>query len=485
MTTGKVYLVGAGPGDPGLITVKGLECLRRADVIVYDRLVDESILDHADPKAEKIYVGKASSHHTLPQEAINRLLIDKAREGKTVIRLKGGDPFVLGRGGEEADSLRRGRISFEVVPGVSSAVAVPAYAGIPVTHRGVASSFAVVTGHKAFDKSKPEIAWDRLAAGPDTLVILMGMKNLPHVVDQLMKHHKPAATPVAVIIEGTTARQRSVAGTLGDIVKKVRSENLKPPAVVVIGNVVKLRRRLRWFDDRFSPPIEERECHCDRGLDPGTEIPYYPAFLDLHSKKCTVVGGGEVALRKVKMLLDCGADVTVISPTFHPRLRELADTKAVHPIERSYRNGDLKGAAIVIAATDSMRTNRKVAEDALKKKALVNVVDDPAPSDFILPSFFRKGGLTVAVSTGGASPALARKIRTNLERTLGEEYATLLSLIGEVRSALKEKGLKADAETWQEALDLDRLIPLVQSGNLKKVKTILLNRLTSAHRLRN
>jgi len=246
--SGKVYLVGAGPGDPGLMTVKGLECLRRADVIIYDRLVDESILTESSPKAEIIYVGKTSSHHTLEQEEINRLLIEKSKDGKIVIRLKGGDPFVLGRGGEEAEVLAQKGIPFEVVPGISSAVAVPAYAGIPVTHRGVASSFAVVTGHKASDKGEPKVSWDRLANATDTLVILMGMKNLANVIDQLIKYHRPASTPVAVITEGTTGRQRCVTGTLRNIVEKVKSKSLEPPSVVVIGNVVEFRKRLRWFD---------------------------------------------------------------------------------------------------------------------------------------------------------------------------------------------------------------------------------------------
>jgi len=245
---GKVYLVGAGPGDPGLMTVKGLDCLRHADVVIYDRLVDETILNEARPDAEKIYVGKASSHHTLEQEMINHLLIQKAREGKVVVRLKGGDPFVLGRGGEEAEALAESHILFDVVPGVSSAVAVPAYAGIPVTHRGVASSFTVVTGHKASKKGKPHIAWDNLSAGTDTLVILMGIGNLTHVVDQLIKNNKPPSTPVAVITHGTTGRQRCVTGTLEDIVEKVKSENLQPPSVVVVGDVVQLRKCLRWFD---------------------------------------------------------------------------------------------------------------------------------------------------------------------------------------------------------------------------------------------
>jgi uroporphyrinogen III methyltransferase/synthase len=230
------------------MTVKGLECLRQADVVVYDRLVDESILKEAPHKAEKIYVGKASDHHTMEQGAINQLLLEKAREGKTVVRLKGGDPFVLGRGGEEAEVLALNGIPFEVVPGVSSAVAVPAFAGIPVTHRGVASSFTVVTGHKASDKSEPNIAWNKLATGTDTLVILMGIGNLVSLIDQLIKNGRLPSTPVAVITQGTTLHQRCVTGTLQDIVEKVKSENLKPPSVIVIGDVVRLRNHLHWFE---------------------------------------------------------------------------------------------------------------------------------------------------------------------------------------------------------------------------------------------
>jgi uroporphyrinogen III methyltransferase/synthase len=248
LKVGKVYLIGAGPGDPGLITVKGLACLKQADVVVYDRLVDESILSEVRPNAEKIYVGKASNHHTMEQDLINQLLIHKSREGKVVVRLKGGDPFVLGRGGEEAKALAESAIPFEVVPGVSSAVAVPAYAGIPVTHRDVASSFTVVTGHKASDKGEPNIAWDKLATGTDTLVILMGIGNLTYVVDQLVKNNKPSSTPVAVITHGTTSHQRCVTGTLQDIASKVESEDLKPPSVIVVGEVVRFRNFLRWFD---------------------------------------------------------------------------------------------------------------------------------------------------------------------------------------------------------------------------------------------
>ena len=248
MKQGKVYLVGAGPGDPGLITVKGLDCLRHADVVIYDRLVEESLLNEARPQAEKIYVGKADRLHILEQDSINQLLLEKAREGKIVVRLKGGDPFVLGRGGEEAGILTKHGIPFEVVPGVTSASAVPAYAGIPLTHREVASTFAVITGHKASDRGEPKISWDKLATGADTLVILMGMRNLAKIVDQLMKHGRPPSTPIAVITQGTTFRQRCLVGTLQDIVDKVEKENLQPPSVVVVGDVVRFRKYLQWFD---------------------------------------------------------------------------------------------------------------------------------------------------------------------------------------------------------------------------------------------
>jgi uroporphyrinogen III methyltransferase/synthase len=251
MKLGKVYLVGAGPGDPGLLTVKGLRCLRKANVVVYDRLVDETVLGEARKNAEKIYVGKAANHHTLDQEAINRLLIEEAREGKQVVRLKGGDPFILGRGGEEAEALSANKIPFEVVPGVSSAISVPAYAGIPVTHRGVASSFAVVTGHKASSQEAVNIAWDKLANATDTLVVLMAIGNLENVVDQLVRYGRASSTPVAVITQGTTHRQRCVIGTLDNIAEKVRSEGLKPPSVVVVGEVVRLRDYLKWFDGNF------------------------------------------------------------------------------------------------------------------------------------------------------------------------------------------------------------------------------------------
>ncbi|MDP2916912.1 MAG: uroporphyrinogen-III C-methyltransferase [Dehalococcoidia bacterium] len=250
MKEGKVYLVGAGPGDPGLITVKAAECLRRADVVVYDHLADEQLLELASPGAERIYAGKTATEHAREQDEINQLLVTRAKEGKTVVRLKGGDPFVLGRGGEEAEALAKNGIPFEIVPGISSAIAVPAYAGIPVTHRGVASSFAVITGHEDPGKESSSINWHKLATGVDTLVFLMGMQNLPKIRAQLVEHGRPADTPVAVIKEGTKPEQRTITGTLGNIVAKVKEAGLSAPAIIVVGEVVKLRDKIRWFDNR-------------------------------------------------------------------------------------------------------------------------------------------------------------------------------------------------------------------------------------------
>ncbi len=204
---------------------------------------------------------------------------------------------------------------------------------------------------------------------------------------------------------------------------------------------------------------------------------YYPAFLKIHGKRCVVIGGGAVALRKTKMLLDFGADVTVISPTLSPGLERLAEAGTVRLVRREYETGDLKDVVIAIAATDARETNQRVADEAREQGVLVNVVDDPEKSDFIIPSFFRRGGLTIAVSTGGASPALARKIRTRLEGILGEESALLLSIVADVRSALKERGIMVSADAWQQALDLDLLIELVRARQPEEARALLLRKL--------
>ena len=247
-TRGKVYLIGAGPGDPGLITVKAKECIETADVVVYDYLASPYLLDYAGKEAEIIYVGKKGGDHTLTQDKINQLLVEKARLGKNVARLKGGDPFVFGRGGEEAQELLADGIDYEVIPGVTSAVAAPAYAGIPVTHRDHTSFVSFITGHERPDKKESRMQWDVFAKSDATLVFLMGVKNLPNITARLMEHGKPSDTPVALVRWGTTTRQQTVTGTLATIVDEVKKAGLKSPAIIVVGHVVSLREELAWFD---------------------------------------------------------------------------------------------------------------------------------------------------------------------------------------------------------------------------------------------
>lgn len=243
---GKVYLIGAGPGDPGLFTLKGKRCLEEADVVVYDYLANPRLLRYAKPDAERIYVGKQAGQHTLPQEEIGRLLVARAGDGKMVARLKGGDPFIFGRGGEEAEELAAARIPFEVVPGVTSAVAAPAYAGIPLTHRDFTSTVAFVTGHEEPTKEETGIAWDKIATGIGTLVFFMGVGQLPEIVAKLTRHGRSPLTPAAVIRWGTRAEQDVVTGTLADLA--VKGRGMKPPALIVVGEVVALREKLRWFE---------------------------------------------------------------------------------------------------------------------------------------------------------------------------------------------------------------------------------------------
>jgi uroporphyrinogen III methyltransferase/synthase len=246
----KVYLVGAGAGDPGLITVKGRKCIQQADVIIYDYLASPALLNDARESAQLIYVGKKGGDHTLSQDEINSLIVEKARSGGIVCRLKGGDPFIFGRGGEEAEVLFKAGLPFEIVPGVTSAIAAAAYAGIPLTHRKLASTLAFITGHEDPEKEETGINWSSLASGIGTLVFFMGVKNLPHITRNLIDHGKPANTPVALIQWGTTSSQKTVTGTLESIVEKARSAGIKAPAIIVVGDVVHLRKKLKWFETR-------------------------------------------------------------------------------------------------------------------------------------------------------------------------------------------------------------------------------------------
>ncbi|NOY14305.1 MAG: uroporphyrinogen-III C-methyltransferase, partial [Deltaproteobacteria bacterium] len=249
MSTGKVYLVGAGPGDPGLLTLKGQQCLALADVVIYDYLANPLLLGHAPAGAEKIYVGKRCGNHHLSQEQTNALLVEKAVAGLQVVRLKGGDPYVFGRGGEEAAFLKERGIPFEVVPGITAGFAAAAYAGIPLTHRDVTTSLALLTGHERPERKLSSLDWEKLATGLGTLIFYMGMTNLELISSELIKHGRSPQTPVAVVQWATLPRQQTLIGTLESIAEDVVREGLQPPAVVVIGEVVSYREELRWYDN--------------------------------------------------------------------------------------------------------------------------------------------------------------------------------------------------------------------------------------------
>lgn len=261
---GTVHLVGAGPGDPGLLTVRGMECLRAAQVVVYDYLANKALLAYARPDAELIYAGKIGGRHNQDQAEINRLLVTKAGEGKTVVRLKGGDPFIFGRGGEECETLAAAGIPFTVVPGVTAAVGAAATAGIPLTHRAITPSVAFVTGHEEQEKEETAIDWRRLSTGSGTVVFYMGMKHLRRNMALLVEHGRPPQTPVALIRWGTTASQEVLTGTLADIADKAEAAEFKPPAVTIVGEVVQLRERLAWFDRR---PLFGRRILVTRAVD--------------------------------------------------------------------------------------------------------------------------------------------------------------------------------------------------------------------------
>lgn len=250
METGYVYLVGAGPGDPKLITVKGVECIAKAEVLVYDRLASRRLLTLANPNCELVYVGKSPDRHTLCQEDINEVLVKKGLEGKIVTRLKGGDPFVFGRGGEEAEALINAGIPFEIVPGVTSAISVPAYAGIPVTHRDLTSSFAVITGHEDPNKNSSAIAWEHLANTHGTLIFLMGMENLGLIAKKLIENGRASTTPVALIQWGTRPEQRTLVGQLENIAESAKQEGITNPSIIIVGEVVSLREKLQWFEKK-------------------------------------------------------------------------------------------------------------------------------------------------------------------------------------------------------------------------------------------
>lgn len=289
MNKGKVFLVGAGPGDPKLITLRGLEAIQKADCIVYDRLASPRLLAYAKPDAEKIYVGKLPDRHTLKQEEINQLLVDKAKEGRVVTRLKGGDPSIFGRVGEEAEALVEHGIEFEIIPGITSGIAAPAYAGIPVTHREFNSSLSIITGHENPKKTESSIRWDKLATATETLIFYMGVSNLPYIREQLIANGRDSKTPVALIRWGTRPEQETLIGELENIVEKVEEAGFTSPAIILVGEVVRLREKLQWYEKK---PLFGKRILVTRARAQASEL----------SEKIDELGGEAVEFPMIRMI---------------------------------------------------------------------------------------------------------------------------------------------------------------------------------------
>jgi len=438
----QVYLVGAGPGDAGLITVKGLHCLQQADVVLYDKLANPQFLKEAPVGAELIYVGKVKGHHSLPQEQINELLEEKARPGRIVVRLKGGDPYIFGRGGEEAQHLEQAGIPFEVVPGITAGFAAAAYAGIPVTHRDCTTSVSLITGHaKTGSEEQSNINWKALASGNGTLVFYMGLSNITTICQELIDNGRSGNTPVAIISCATTPQQLTITTTLGGAPRQVAQSNIPAPAVIVVGEVVSLREQLRWFDNE---PLLEQHSPLSYTQDQGRVRSEHVAELGsdsalnsdgennvskslpvlLKNPQILLLGGGKVAYRKAKVLLDNHVEFKALAESFLPEFKELEST--IDLIIKQVHATDLNPFNIVVDATGNPMVSALVHSEKQKRFVLSNIVDDPDRSDFYFSSLLNYGLLKIAVSTEGASPTVGRIVRDKIKSILPDDINKLL-----------------------------------------------------------
>jgi uroporphyrinogen III methyltransferase/synthase len=479
---GKVYIIGAGPGDPGLITVKGLRCLKEADVVIYDHLVSEEIIRQAKESARLIYAGKKGGAHTLPQDEINRRLVEEAQEGNIVARVKGGDPFIFGRGGEEAEILAQSGIPFEVVPGITSAISVPAYAGIPLTHRGYTSTVAFVTGHEDPTKEQSDIDWETLA-GIGTLVFLMGVKNLHQIAASLMQHGKDANTPAALIRWGTTEDQETLTGALGDIARKAEERQFSPPAILVVGSVVDLRNDLNWFEIKplfgkgivITRPEAQAEEFADLLHTHGARVIHFPTikivppenYQDLdqaigrlpqyHWIIFTSANGVSFFLKRLK---DLGRDIRdlkdiricTIGPATAATIENLGIRVDLVPEEfisegvvKAFRGFDIRGKKVLLPRAETARN--VIPEGLTKLGAKVDVVTayrtaNSGRDKSELETLMNEGKVDVITFT---SPSTV----TNFMEIMGQEYGipphVKIACIGPVTAAaVKKAGLSVD-----------------------------------------
>ena len=493
MNKGIVYLVGSGPGDPGLITLRGVECLSRAEVIVYDYLANEQLLNHAPASAERIYAGKIGGRHNQDQDEINTLLVKKGREGKIVVRLKGGDPFVFGRGGEECQALHEAGVPFEIVPGVTASFGASAYAGIPLTHRDYTASVTLVTGQEGKNKDESQIDWERLSHGNGTIVFYMGIKTLRHNMERLIQHGKNPQTPVALVRWGTLPKQQVLIGTLADIADHAEAHGFKPPAVTIVGEVVTMREKLRWFDARplfgkklmvtravaqageFATMLTERgaaviECPTIRLVEPEQWEPLDAALRILSSYDWLVLTSGNAVRALFQRLETLGLDaralggcrVCALGPktaeaikAFGVRADLVASDYRAEGVVAEFAKMDITAQKILYPRAD--RAREAIPRELFSMGALV---DCPVVYRTILPeklppeAIFALEKRSVDCITFTSSSTVQ-----NLARMLGEDRmldmlkGVAIASIGPVTSrSCRELGLKVDIEPSEYTL---------------------------------
>ncbi len=409
--SGKAYLVGAGPGSPDLITLRGARLLQKADVVVHDRLVDPQVLALTRAGARIIDVGKTPGDRCRTQDDINRLLVELVQAGNQVVRLKGGDPFIFGRGQEERDALQQAGCAVEIVPGVSSVTGVPAVAGVPLTHRDVASDFAVITGHFARDKSQQRANWDALAR-MDTLVVLMGVGAAPEIQAALLDAGRSPTTPALVISRGSWADQAIRQTDLAHLATTIQTARLSNPALIILGDVVHFQEVQPEDGNRAqeaeAPSVVARRDEEHRSQGEGL----YPLTLTrLRGRKVLVVGGGPVGTRKCRRLLAAGARVVLCSPTLTPELEDLAVHGEITWHRRHYQTEDLTGILLVFAATNDHGVNAQIARDAAAHNILCNVATDSRGGDFRVPALTWTEDCLVAVTSFAGDPRTAQQVR--------------------------------------------------------------------------
>jgi len=489
-----VYLVGAGPGDPGLVTVRGLELIKKADVIVYDNLIPNRLLQQARTDAELIYVGKQAGEHSLPQEQINQLLIEKASQKEIVVRLKGGDPFVFGRGAEEAIELVKANIKFEVVPGVSAGIAVCAYAGIPVTHRDFASDLAFITGHEDPTRvGESHIDWQSLGRWQGTLVFYMGVKNLATICDNLQKHGMAGETPAAIIHRGTTAAQRTLKATISTIADLAAEHNFAPPAIIVIGKVVDMRDQLNWFESRplFGSRIVVTRSRAQAGelvnrlsllgadvlefptikiKPPLDGQPLRKAIHNLHRYHWIIFTSVNGVDFFFEYLNNAGHDsrclkgvrVCAIGPATSGRLKDFGIVADLVPPEFVAESivssigqaDDMKGKNILLPRADIARVDLAEALGRMgahvEEVIAYRTVTDESPRDEILDAL-QKDNIDWITFT---SSSTVKNFFTQIDAALLSGRSLRIASIGPITSAaVKQAGLNVDVEALEYTID--------------------------------